>query len=158
MSAVRAAVPQDVEVIAACHIACWREAYTHLLSPEFLAALDPVARARRWASFLHDTSRPTWIAELGGSVVGFSGTCSSRDEPPVRDVELRCLYLRQRHHGSGLGQELLEAALADRPASLWVAEENPRARAFYERNRFVPDGGRAALEEMQGIVEIRLVR
>lgn len=45
MSAVRAAVPQDVEVIAACHIACWREAYTHLLSPEFLAALDPVARA-----------------------------------------------------------------------------------------------------------------
>lgn len=158
MSAVRTAVPKDAEAIAACHVACWREAYGHLLSPEFLAALDPAERVRRWATTLDDTSRPTWVAEVGGSVVGFSGTCASRDAPPVRDVELRCLYLRRWHHGSGLGQELLEVAVTGEPASLWVAEGNPRARAFYARNGFTPDGARARLDQMEGLAEIRLVR
>lgn len=155
---MRTAVPQDAEVIAACHVECWREAYAQLLSAGFLATLDHAERVRHWVTVLDDTSRPTWVAEVGGGVVGFAGTCTSRDEPPVRVLELRCLYLRSGHHGSGLGQELLDAAVAGEPASLWVAEDNPRARAFYARNGFTPDGARATLEQMEGLAEIRMVR
>ena len=155
---VRSAVPGDVGAIAACHVACWREAYAHLVRPAFLAGLDVDDFRVRWAGSLRDPSRPAWVAEVDGEVVGFSGTCPSRDQPPVRQLELRCLYLRQSRHGSGLAQQLLDRALGDVGASLWVAEDNPRAHAFYARNGFAPDGARAQLQQMEGLAEIRLVR
>jgi GNAT superfamily N-acetyltransferase len=151
-------VPEDVGAVAACHVACWREAYAHLLSPGYLAALDPGDFRRRWAGSLADPSRPSWVAEVDGRVVGFSGTCPSRDQPPVRQLELRCCYLRRAWQGSGLGQQLLDRALGDVAASLWVAEDNPRAHAFYRRNGFRPDGALASLQHMEGLTEIRLVR
>ena len=95
---------------------------------------------------------------MDGEVVGFAQAVPSRDEPPVRAEELATLYLRADHHGGGLGQALLDAVLADRPASLWVAEANPRARRFYERNGFTPDGAREVVADWEGLVEVRLVR
>jgi hypothetical protein len=49
--------------------------------------------------------------------------------------------------------------LGDSPASLWIANDNPRARAFYERNRFEPDGV-TKLGPLAGtqVLEARLVR
>lgn len=43
------------------------------------------------------------------------------------------------------------------PAQLWVAEEKPRARRFYERNGFTPDGARF-VDETLDLAEARLVR
>lgn len=66
--------------------------------------------------------------------------------------------MRASAYGSGLGLRLLDAAIGDRPASLWVLERNPRARAFYERNGFAPDGTTELLPRFENLVEIRLVR
>jgi GNAT superfamily N-acetyltransferase len=90
--------------------------------------------------------------------VGFAQAVPSRDDPPVRSLELATLYLRAAQHGSGLGQALLDAAVGDRPTSLWVVEANARARRFYERNGFTADGAREVLESWEGLVEVRLVR
>jgi 2-(1,2-epoxy-1,2-dihydrophenyl)acetyl-CoA isomerase len=38
-----------------------------------------------------------------------------------------------------------------------VFEQNPRARAFYARHGFVPDGARAT-DDWTGLPEVRLVR
>jgi len=62
------------------------------------------------------------------------------------------------HHGTGTGQALLDVVVPPGPAQVWVAEENPRARRFYARNGFEPDGPRHADTRFGGIVEIRLVR
>lgn len=43
------------------------------------------------------------------------------------------------------------------PAQLWVLEENPRARRFYERNGFIADGARC-LQESLSLTEVRHVR
>jgi GNAT superfamily N-acetyltransferase len=107
---------------------------------------------------LADPGPPVVVAEVAGEVVGFAQAVPSRDDPPVRPLELTVLYLRAAQHGSGLGQELLDAVVGDQPASLWVAEQNPRARRFYERNGFTSDGAREVLESWEGLVEVRLVR
>lgn len=39
-----------------------------------------------------------------------------------------------------MGQALLDAAIGDAGAFLWVAADNPRAHAFYRRNGFAADG------------------
>jgi GNAT superfamily N-acetyltransferase len=50
------------------------------------------------------------------------------------------VYTAARVHGSGLGQALLGAAVADRDAYLWILYGNHRAERFYRRNGFRPDG------------------
>lgn len=156
---VRPATPDDAAAIGACHLACWRETYGGLLSPDFFASRDPDRFAANWARLLQDPQGPSVVvAEVDDDVIGFAATQPSGDDPPVRPEELKVIYLRTAQHGSGLGQALLDAVLGDRPASLWVAEQNPRAIAFYRRNGFSPDDARQLLDSWEGIAEIRLVR
>lgn len=98
------------------------------------------------------------VAVVADHVVGFAWTAPSCDKPRVRGLELVGLYLLAAHHGAGLGQALLDSAIGDQPASLWMAEDNPRARAFYVRNGFTPDGARKVEPAWEDLTEVRLVR
>jgi GNAT superfamily N-acetyltransferase len=69
---------------------------------------------------------------------------------------LAFIYLLSAAQGSGVAQVLLDEVLGDDPASLWVLEENSRARAFYVKNGFSPDG--AKMPSDLGGTEIRMVR
>ncbi|WP_354005586.1 GNAT family N-acetyltransferase [Rhodococcus antarcticus] len=141
VGSIRAAVPHDAPALGDVHVACWREAYVHLLSPAFLAAQDVHQRRRHWAQRLAAPGPGlALVAVVDDQIVGSASAAPSRDKPPVREVELVGLYLLAAHQGTGLGQALLYAALGDQPASLWMAQHNLRARAFYARNGFTPDG------------------
>ena len=62
---------------------------------------------------------------------------------PIRSDELWALYVLGERHGTGIGAHLLETVLPPaRPAELGVADANPRARRFYEKHGFTPDGVR----------------
>lgn len=156
MIEARLAVPADAERIADIRIASWRDAYAHLLSAGFLERLEPRADGVRGA--IESGRAQIVVVELDGDVVGFAIAGPPREPDPPRDWELSLLYQYPRVHGTGTGQALLDAAVGDRPAFLWVAEDNPRAHAFYRRNGFRPDGGRKVLEEWEGLVAVRLVR
>ena len=54
--------------------------------------------------------------------------------------ELCSLYVARAQWGTGVADSLLEAALGDSSAFLWVFEANARARAFYARHGFVECG------------------
>jgi GNAT superfamily N-acetyltransferase len=69
----------------------------------------------------------------------------------------RAIYVRASRYGVGLGHRLLEAAIGDAPAYLWVFEANVRARGFYARHEFEPDGARKPEPSFQE-PEIRLRR
>lgn len=157
MIVVRAAVPDDAERIVDIRLAGWRAAFAHLLSPEFLADLP--ADVDVWREGLAKARRSrTVVAEVDGEVVGYAFAGPSVEDDGVRDWQLFHLYQYPRMHGSGTGQALLDAAIEDRPTVLWTAEDNPRARAFYARNGFVPDGTRKIEAAWEDLAEIRLVR
>ncbi|MET3469350.1 MULTISPECIES: GNAT family N-acetyltransferase [Microbacterium] len=179
--AVRRAVPADAAAIARVHVRGWHEAYTGRMPQSILDRLDldRLTRVRRellgheqrlderessgaarpnHTERTHDLGR-TWVAVTGGSIVGFAVSGSSRDDPPVAPVELYAIYVLAAHHGTGAGQALLDAALGDESASLWVLADNPRARAFYARNGFRPDGAEKDDTSWgESISEVRLVR
>jgi len=139
---VRPAVEADAGAVASVHVQAWREAYAHLLPAATLDALDVAERATAWAAIIRARTR-VWIAERGGMTVGWASTGPGREEGAPADLELEGLYVLRSEYGSGAGRALLEAAIGNAAAYLWVAAENPRARRFYERSGFVADGTRA---------------
>ena len=149
----------DAPAVARVNVASWREAYAHVVAPEVLAGMDAERATAGWTRMLeeHEASAAV-VAELDGVVVGFAVARPSRDDPPVREVELWAIYLLAAAHGTGAAQQLLDAALGDAPASLWVWQDNPRAHAFYARNGFAPDGASRVHERWGPARIVRLVR
>jgi len=158
---VRRARLEDAAAIAAVHVRTWQTAYEHVFGAERLAAIDLDAREEQWRQRLGE---PEWqevvlVVEDESSIVGFASCGESRDAPG--EGELYAIYVLPESWGSGAGPVLLAAALAAlgedfNRASLWVLEENPRARRFYEREGWTLDGGRRE-EEFLG-VQINEVR
>ncbi|HZE65522.1 MAG TPA: GNAT family N-acetyltransferase [Sporichthyaceae bacterium] len=130
----------DLDQLAVCQTACWRETFSAVVPAEHLE--DPrYERVRRqeWAARLA-AGITVWLAELDGEIVGFSCGGPSRDAEPATPLELYTLYLRAFVHGAGLADRLMDAAIGDAAASLWVWEGNARARAYYARHGFTLDG------------------
>lgn len=157
---LRPAEPGDAPGCARVHHVSWVETYSALLPASHWETDTLERREQSWHRWLRGRAVVT-VAESGGEIIGFAMAGAGRwigEHAPVRDRELFSLYVLAAHHGGGAGQALLEAVLpAGATAQLWVAERNPRARRFYERNGFLPDGARFR-DEALDLAEVRLVR
>ncbi|GAB2575831.1 GNAT family N-acetyltransferase [Microlunatus antarcticus] len=148
--------PADLEALGRCHLECWREAYGDLVDPARLAPFlgDVDEFVGRWRRALLTGAGHVRVADDGGELVGFSSVLPADGEVPAH---LQSLYVRRSHWSTGLGQRLLDAVLGDAPATLEVLRDNVRARRFYARNGFVPDGIETE-EPRLGAIEIGMVR
>ena len=145
MTAVRPATPDDAQAIAEIQVETWRAAYVGVMPHEILDGLDVNESTRTWRHWLSVEATAQFVAERSGAVVGFASVGPSRHEP--ESGEVYSIYVRPDAWGTGSGWALMDAAvawLADRwqEAILWVAEENPRARRFYERYGWVAESTR----------------
>lgn len=154
---IRTARPEDAEGIAIVHATSWRETYGRFVDdPDTSPWFDVERRVGMWRQNLAEQTFITIVAADGDEIIGFAAVQRTPEPEAVRDEELTMLYVLADRHGNGAGQGLLDAVLGDRPASLWVADDNPRARAFYTRNGFVADGASSAFGPIPRTV--RLVR
>ena len=143
------------------HTRTWQEAYGHVFGDR-LEELSLERRERLWRDTLDSQTGTVdvFVAERDGEIVGFVSVGASREEPGVG--ELYAIYVRAREWGSGAATRLLTAgtdalrAAEFTAATLWVLEDNPRARRFYEREGWQLDGASRS-EEFLG-VEVAEVR
>lgn len=106
-------------------------------------------RAEAWGEFLSGDRdrRATFVAGRAGEIIGFADLGPSRD-PDTSDAtgELYAIYVLASEWGRGAGRALMAASLEAmraagfREAILWVLEDNPRTRRFYERGGWELDG------------------
>jgi GNAT superfamily N-acetyltransferase len=143
---IRAGTSADAEAVARVHVRTWQVAYAHVFPPERLAQLSVDRRAVQWRD------EPPLVAQLGGEVVGFVSVGASREADG--DGELFAIYVDPEQWGSGVGRELIAAGeqrlreLGHREVILWVLEDNPRARRFYECAGWHHDGERRSITFM----------
>ncbi|MGW0994848.1 N-acetyltransferase family protein [Streptomyces sp. NPDC002523] len=156
----------DCERVSEIRVRGWRHAYRGLIPQTYLDALDVSADAeRRRAWFARsDDAVVNLVAEQDGRIVGWAALGPYRDgEVRTSDAELYALYVDPEHLGSGIGRALL-AESVERCAGyprmfLWVLKENSRARRFYERAGFRPDGAEEPFDvDGVRVPEIRYVR
>lgn len=155
----------DVPALARVHVHGWEVAYGHALAGEEWFGAPAIAR--READWTRWLTPGTPEADEGtfrigrdrhGAPVGLAASWPPRDREPVRERELSILYVARAWHGSGLARALVEALLGGDPASLWVAEDNPRARRFYAKLGFVEDGARHTDPRWPELPDLRMVR
>jgi ribosomal protein S18 acetylase RimI-like enzyme len=166
---VRDARGEDAEGVARVHVSVWQAAYRGILPADFLAGLRWEDRYEFWRHQLAEPSVDggrTLVLVDGARVLGFASTGPARDEDRRRaDAwELYAIYVVPDLWGQGWGQALAEAALDAVPAvasdvSLWVLADNDRARRFYERLGFAPDGQRQVIAlGGRDVAEVRYLR
>ncbi len=132
---------EDAEAMADLHLDCWDDAYTGLVPQQVIDARR-AKRDERVAMWSANPGEgvPTWVAEQDDGLVGFVSAGPARDDDLVGVVELWALYARAAVWGTGVGHTLLDQAIGDAPAYLWVLAGNDRAIGFYERHTFTFDG------------------
>jgi ribosomal protein S18 acetylase RimI-like enzyme len=160
---IRAAEPADAPALADLHIRAWQWAYRGQLPDAVLDGLtaDLDRRNAFWREALTAPAAEsrTWLVESAGRVIGFAaaGPCRDADAAPAA-AELYAIYLDEAAVGRGIGRALLARATEDlrrrgyRSATLWVLASNARARRFYERAGWRPDGGARAELHPSGVM------
>jgi len=144
---IRRALPGDAEAIARVHVRSWQEAYVGIIAQETIDAMSVEARGRRWSTILEsdpsDLAFGVFVAETDGGIVGFGSVARQRDETLAGrgfDGEFTAIYVLVAHYGSGIAQALMAemgrhlASAGIAAASVWVLEDNKRARRFYEKS------------------------
>jgi GNAT superfamily N-acetyltransferase len=123
----------------------------------YLASLDEHLRGDAWEDRVvaeraagDDLDHVTLIAEITGAhppeIVGVATVGPYRDDPTAERGELWMINVLPTAWGIGVGRQLLSAAsdrlveLGFEAAMLWVVKGNARARRFYEREGWTPDG------------------
>jgi GNAT superfamily N-acetyltransferase len=160
VTVVRRAHPADARGIAEVKVESWRAAYVGVMPQSVLDAMDVDVHEQLWRTFVARDTLAVFVAERDDRIIGFANVGPCRDEPGIG--ELYAIYVRPDAWGTGAGLALMKTAaewLGERwpEAVLWVAEENPRARRFYERCGWTVDGGRKVDEVEPGarVAEIR---
>jgi ribosomal protein S18 acetylase RimI-like enzyme len=141
---IRRARLEDAAAIAAVHVRTWQAAYEHVFGAERLAGVDLAAREGLARRFATDENHDAFVAEDDGRIVGFVATGPPEEEGEER--ELYAIYVLPEAWGTAAGSGLMQAAVESMrgrgaaDAILWVLEDNPRARRFYEREGWYADG------------------
>jgi tRNA dimethylallyltransferase len=108
----------------------------HIYPPDRYPFPDAAIRAR-WQEALEGDRTSVIVAERAGEIVGFAAWT---------DGWLDGLYVVPAAWGNGVAARLHDEALreiaaaGESTARLWVLEDNARARRFYERRGWRPDG------------------
>jgi ribosomal protein S18 acetylase RimI-like enzyme len=148
----------DAADLARVHVASWQQAYRHVFPQEFLAGLDVVGRTERFRRSI-EANADLLVAEEDGLVVGF---CASGPADDEGWGEVYAIYVHPDHWGQGHGHELITAVENHLALSgyarvlLWVIDNHPQARSFYERQGWHL-GKPIRIEEIGG-VQVTLVR
>jgi GNAT superfamily N-acetyltransferase len=144
---LRLARPTDALAVANVHVRSWQVGYHDLLPRDYLAALRPEERAKRYTFGSNDSHAPvTIVAEDEGIICGFATTARARDANTPDYGELCALYVDPDWWRRGIGALLISAARAQllskgfERAYLWLLRDNFRGDHFYRKDGWATDG------------------
>ncbi len=125
----------EIKGKAFVHWKCWQETYPGLVSQEYLDKFT-LEKSEERAFLWRDN---ILVAKEGDRVIGFVGYGGHGPEEPDMG-EVFALYVLPEYHGTGVGRQLMDAALEKLAAypkiCLWAVKGNGRAVRFYEKCGF----------------------
>ena len=128
---IRSATQSDLQVLADIHIESWKDSYSDVLPPEFLAGQIDLDLTKHWNEIDVQNEDIILVAEEN-SLIGFVAVWC-RPFPFIDN-----LHVRPSHRSKKIGSKLMKAVANElihkghKTAYLWVFESNEKAIRFYE--------------------------
>jgi ribosomal protein S18 acetylase RimI-like enzyme len=144
----RNATWEDADALAELGARTFTHTFGHLYQPGDLAIFLQNHSPQNWVKELKDPAFEVRVAERAAELVGYVklGPPHLPFEPRGEAVELRQLYVIEEMKGQGIADELIRWVIdraRDKRADylyLSVFTDNHRARRFYEKYGFEPEG------------------
>ena len=144
----RIATAEDAEALARLGAHTFTDTFGHLYHPADLEIFLQNHSSANWEKELKDPAFEVMVAEREGAMIGYVklGPPHLPFEPRGEAAELRQLYVVEEAKGQGIAHELMRWVIdraRDKRADylyLSVFTENHRARRFYEKYGFEPEG------------------
>lgn len=159
--AIRPARLQDALQVADIQVRAWHTAYKGIVSQELLQEITLARKKSDWEQALTKNPSGALVALIDGHIVGWASFGTSRDAGADRATgELYGMYVDPDKWRCGIGRSLmrnveLELSKSFLSATLWVLEQNERARRFYERFGFVLEPKAIAKPHWLGVNQVR---
>lgn len=161
---IREAIENDAVSIGIVYTESWKSAYKGMIPDEYLNQLDSEKRAERFKRDLVEYKNTYYyIAESDGKVIGVLALHKSRDLDLEQAGEINSIYLLPGYWNKGFGKQMMAFAveklkkLGFSLISLWVLEDNQRAKAFYEKSGFIKDGKKQEFTIMKPVIVTRYI-
>lgn len=143
---VRMAVLEDAEVLGHIIVESWKSAYKNIIpEDEIVRYLDKQKRKQQFEKFIQD-KEIVLIGFYNEIPCGLVFANKENDEELEDTGSIYSIYTLQQYWGKGIAYKLMDKAVdilkeeGCKHISLWVYEENIRARKFYEKCGFQFDG------------------
>lgn len=144
----RIASADDADALAELGARTFTHTFGHLYQPDDLEMFLQNHSPENWDKELNDPAFEVRVAERDGALVGYVklGPPHLPFEPRGEAAELRQLYVVEDMKGQGVADELIcwviDRARNKRADYLYLSvfTENHRARRFYEKYGFEPEG------------------
>lgn len=144
---IRTATAVDAHDFAYILCESWKAAYKDIIPPDVMEQNTNIEkRESMFSTIMKSDTAKYYIAYDGEKPCGICSTGSARDDDMPECGEIVAIYTLPEYWGKGVGKSLMEAALDGLRKQgfthflLWVLEKNLRARRFYEKCGFSPDG------------------
>ncbi len=136
----------NIRDAAVVHSVSWQESHRSFCAAEFVALHTPERQEEYLRSKMEDGSRVFMLTD--GKPVGIVS---------VKDSLIEDLYVLPEYQNRGYGSELLRYAVGrcGGTPSLWILENNDRARSLYLKAGFRETGNRQVITD--GLDEIEFV-
>lgn len=160
---IRRAWLDDASAVAGVYVRSWQAAFAGLVPQRYLDSMDPGHEESEWKTRIANTAWPSsgvLAAETEAGIVGFASFGPSQETSVI--AEIGTLYATPEVWGTGIGKQLMLATLAVlrhadyTQATLWVLQDNERARRFYEAAGWRADG--AAVKDSTGGASLNKLR
>lgn len=162
---IRWAVEQDAKALGLIHSQAWRIEYKGIIPDDILEIFTPEKREEYFKNAIINKTEETAVIESGGSTIGFVTLGRSRDDDSSSDCgEIWGIYISPGFWRRGFGKTMLSWGLEELGArgflkvTLWVLEDNMRARKFYEKQGFRFDGTVKEIKIGKQLNEIRYIK
>lgn len=149
--------PAEIEGKGYVHWKAWQEAYTGLVSQDFLDGRT----LEKCVQQAYGRPDNTLVARDGDRVIGFAVYGPYRGEDLPETGEVMAIYVLKEYYSQGVGRALMEKALEALSGygrvALWVLKGNERAIRFYEKCGFRFDGTEDTLTLGQPVTDLRMI-
>lgn len=154
-------IPADMsnaDELGFIHARSWQQAYKGIIPDEYLAGITPQKQAGLFEKIANSGMAVYYIFRVNGEGAGMAALCKDREEVDEKYGEISAIYFLSQfwghdHQAMRFCLERLREN-GSRIVTIWVLEDNTRARKFYEKFGFTVDA-KKEINIGEPLIEVR---